>query len=99
MFVQVIEVFIRSEEGLSRDMVKHLNSIEEQVLESKAWTRDSALWNALSNANHKVPTVEEVSIHTWPDFCLSLQALNDYSGRNSMLQTFLLKFCLDLNKW
>lgn len=60
-FFKVIEVFIRSEEGLSRDMVKHLNSIEEQVLESKAWTRDSALWNALINANHKVPTVEEVN--------------------------------------
>uniref|UniRef100_A0A8C1Y2C2 Retinoblastoma-like 1 (p107) n=1 Tax=Cyprinus carpio TaxID=7962 RepID=A0A8C1Y2C2_CYPCA len=42
-------------------MVKHLNSIEEQVLESKAWTKDSALWTALSNANNKVPTVEEVN--------------------------------------
>ncbi|KAA0712741.1 Retinoblastoma-like protein 1 107 kDa retinoblastoma-associated protein [Triplophysa tibetana] len=60
-FYKVIEVFIRSEEGLSRDMVKHLNGIEEQVLESKAWTRDSALWNALSNANNKLPTVEEVN--------------------------------------
>lgn len=60
-FYKVIEVFIRSEEGLSRDMVKHLNSIEEQVLESRAWTRDSALWNALSDANNKVPTVEEVN--------------------------------------
>uniref|UniRef100_A0A8C1ANZ2 Retinoblastoma-like 1 (p107) n=1 Tax=Cyprinus carpio carpio TaxID=630221 RepID=A0A8C1ANZ2_CYPCA len=47
-FYKVIEVFIRSEEGLSRDMVKHLNSIEEQVLESKAWTKDSALWTALN---------------------------------------------------
>ncbi|XP_051751948.1 retinoblastoma-like protein 1 [Ctenopharyngodon idella] len=60
-FYKVIEVFIRSEEGLSRDMVKHLNSIEEQVLESKAWTRDSALWNALNKANNKIPTVEEVN--------------------------------------
>uniref|UniRef100_A0A9J8A0W5 Retinoblastoma-like 1 (p107) n=1 Tax=Cyprinus carpio carpio TaxID=630221 RepID=A0A9J8A0W5_CYPCA len=42
-------------------MVKHLNSIEEQVLESKAWTKDSALWTALSNSNNKVPTVEEVN--------------------------------------
>uniref|UniRef100_A0A673LMB6 Retinoblastoma-like protein 1 n=1 Tax=Sinocyclocheilus rhinocerous TaxID=307959 RepID=A0A673LMB6_9TELE len=60
-FYKVIEVFIRSEEGLSRDMVKHLNSIEEQVLESKAWTKNSALWTALNNANNKVPTVEEVN--------------------------------------
>lgn len=58
---QVIEVFIRSEEGLSRDMVKHLNLIEEQVLDSKAWSADSALWSALQAAGNKVPTVEEVS--------------------------------------
>ncbi|XP_060926191.1 retinoblastoma-like protein 1 [Limanda limanda] len=60
-FFKVIEVFIRSEEGLSRDMVKHLNSIEEQVLESRAWTGDSALWSALQAAGSKVPTVEEVN--------------------------------------
>ncbi|KAM9589947.1 retinoblastoma-like protein 1 isoform 3-T3 [Trichechus inunguis] len=57
-FYKVIEVVIRSEEGLSRDMVKHLNSIEEQILESLAWSHDSALWEALQ-AN-KVPTCEEV---------------------------------------
>uniref|UniRef100_A0A672FYU8 Retinoblastoma-like protein 1 n=1 Tax=Salarias fasciatus TaxID=181472 RepID=A0A672FYU8_SALFA len=59
-FFKVIEVFIRSEEGLSRDMVKHLNSIEEQVLESRAWASGSALWSALQAAGSKVPTVEEV---------------------------------------
>uniref|UniRef100_A0A8C9W9M4 Retinoblastoma-like 1 (p107) n=1 Tax=Scleropages formosus TaxID=113540 RepID=A0A8C9W9M4_SCLFO len=59
-FYKVIEVFIRSEEGLSRDMVKHLNSIEEQVLECRAWSHDSALWEALEAAHNKVPTVEEV---------------------------------------
>ncbi|XP_062300088.1 LOW QUALITY PROTEIN: retinoblastoma-like protein 1 [Scomber scombrus] len=60
-FFKVIEVFIRSEEGLSRDMVKHLNLIEEQVLESRAWTADSSLWSALQAAGNKVPTVEEVN--------------------------------------
>uniref|UniRef100_A0A8C9TWL1 Retinoblastoma-like 1 (p107) n=1 Tax=Scleropages formosus TaxID=113540 RepID=A0A8C9TWL1_SCLFO len=60
-FYKVIEVFIRSEEGLSRDMVKHLNSIEEQVLECRAWSHDSALWEALEAAHNKVPTVEEVN--------------------------------------
>ncbi|KAM3878360.1 retinoblastoma-like protein 1 [Diretmus argenteus] len=63
-FFKVIEVFIRSEEGLSRDMVKHLNSIEEQVLESRAWTGDSALWDALQADGGKVPTVEEVNFST-----------------------------------
>ncbi|XP_061487691.1 retinoblastoma-like protein 1 isoform X4 [Rhineura floridana] len=59
-FYKVIEVLIRSEEGLSRDMVKHLNSIEEQILESLAWTKDSALWGALQASENKVPTCEEV---------------------------------------
>ncbi|KAK9529736.1 hypothetical protein VZT92_013811 [Zoarces viviparus] len=60
-FFKVIEVFIRSEEGLSRDMVKHLNLIEEQVLESRAWSADSALWSALQAAGNRVPMVEEVN--------------------------------------
>uniref|UniRef100_A0A670JWF6 Retinoblastoma-like protein 1 n=1 Tax=Podarcis muralis TaxID=64176 RepID=A0A670JWF6_PODMU len=59
-FYKVIEILIRSEEGLSRDMVKHLNSIEEQILESLAWTKDSALWDALQASENKVPTCEEV---------------------------------------
>lgn len=59
-FYKVIEVVIRSEEGLSRDMVKHLNSIEEQILESLAWTNNSALWEALRASANKVPSCEEV---------------------------------------
>uniref|UniRef100_A0A3P9H6F5 Retinoblastoma-like protein 1 n=1 Tax=Oryzias latipes TaxID=8090 RepID=A0A3P9H6F5_ORYLA len=66
-FFKVIEVFIRSEEGLSRDMVKHLNSIEEQVLESRAWTEDSALWSALKAAGNEVPSVEEVNFSSCLD--------------------------------
>uniref|UniRef100_A0A7N6B908 Retinoblastoma-like 1 (p107) n=1 Tax=Anabas testudineus TaxID=64144 RepID=A0A7N6B908_ANATE len=66
-FFKVIEVFIRSEEGLSRDMVKHLNLIEEQVLESRAWTADSAMWSALQAAGNKVPTVEEVNFSSCLD--------------------------------
>lgn len=61
----MIEVFIRSEEGISRDVVKHLNQIEEQVLESRAWSRDSAMWAALQAAGNRVPTVEEVSRQGW----------------------------------
>ncbi|KAM6248480.1 retinoblastoma-like protein 1 isoform 2-T2 [Porphyrio hochstetteri] len=73
-FYKVIEVLIRSEEGLSRDMVKHLNSIEEQILESLAWTRDSVLWNALQASDNKVPTCEEVI------FPSSFEASNGGSG-------------------
>ncbi|XP_012866068.1 PREDICTED: retinoblastoma-like protein 1 [Dipodomys ordii] len=59
-FYKVIEVVIRSEEGLSRDMVKHLNSIEEQILESLAWGHNSTLWEALQLSSDRVPTCEEV---------------------------------------
>ncbi|XP_060692572.1 retinoblastoma-like protein 1 isoform X3 [Hemiscyllium ocellatum] len=60
-FYKVIEVLIRAEDGLSRDMVKHLNNIEEQILESRAWSHDSALWKALFGTDSKVPTCEEVT--------------------------------------
>lgn len=53
-------MLIRAEEGLSRGIVKHLNNIEEQILESRAWTHDSALWKALHGVDNKVPTCEEV---------------------------------------
>ncbi|XP_015686302.1 retinoblastoma-like protein 1, partial [Protobothrops mucrosquamatus] len=59
-FYKVIEVLIRSEEGLSRDMVKHLNSIEEQILENLAWREDSVLWDALQVSEDEVPRCEEV---------------------------------------
>ncbi|XP_053571925.1 retinoblastoma-like protein 1 [Bombina bombina] len=60
-FYKVIEVFIRSEDGLSRDMVKHLNSIEEQILDSRAWISGSVLWDLLESSE-TVPTCEEVII-------------------------------------
>lgn len=89
MCVQVIEVFIRSEEGLSRDMVKHLNVIEEQVLESRAWTKDSVLWEALNNNNSKVPTVAEVWIYK--SLYFSMQCSNIYNGYNCAFSPSILQ--------
>ncbi|XP_054895936.1 retinoblastoma-like protein 2 [Poeciliopsis prolifica] len=57
-FYKVIEVLVRSEQGLFREVVKHLNQVEEQVLESLAWTSDSPLWQSLRSA--KVPSCQEV---------------------------------------
>ncbi|XP_029947253.1 retinoblastoma-like protein 1 isoform X1 [Salarias fasciatus] len=87
-FFKVIEVFIRSEEGLSRDMVKHLNSIEEQVLESRAWASGSALWSALQAAGSKVPTVEEVNFSSSLDSG-SGSGSGSSSGSNSAGQSHL----------
>lgn len=58
--VQVIEVLVRSEQGLFREVVKHLNQVEEQVLESLAWTSDSPLWESLRGAKDQVPACQQV---------------------------------------
>uniref|UniRef100_A0A672ZQ64 Retinoblastoma-like protein 2 n=1 Tax=Sphaeramia orbicularis TaxID=375764 RepID=A0A672ZQ64_9TELE len=59
-FYKVIEVLVRSEQGLFREVVKHLNQVEEQVLESLAWTNNSPLWESLRAAKDHVPTCQEV---------------------------------------
>lgn len=61
-FYKVIELLIRAEEGLSRDVVKHLNHIEEQILESLAWKYDSNLWNAIRSVGLPIPSCEDVSL-------------------------------------
>uniref|UniRef100_T1J484 Retinoblastoma-like protein 1 n=1 Tax=Strigamia maritima TaxID=126957 RepID=T1J484_STRMM len=57
-FYKVIELLIRAEDGLSRDVVKHLNLIEEQILENLAWKNDSPLWEKIKES--EVPPCEEV---------------------------------------
>ena len=77
-FFKVIEIIIRAEDWLARDVVKHLQRIEEQVLESRAWTSESPLWEAIERSGG-VPSCEEVSlpggpgaVHTGPtDFTQS----------------------------
>uniref|UniRef100_G1MZH8 Uncharacterized protein n=1 Tax=Meleagris gallopavo TaxID=9103 RepID=G1MZH8_MELGA len=59
-FYKVIEVFIRAEDGLCREVVKHLNHIEEQILESMAWKQESILWDRIRDNDNKVPSCEEV---------------------------------------
>ncbi|KAM9301874.1 retinoblastoma-like protein 2 [Gastrophryne carolinensis] len=59
-FYKVIELLIKSEEGLCREVVKHLNHVEEQVLESMTWTQDSPLWDKIKGNDGKIPQCEEV---------------------------------------
>nr|XP_018896669.1 PREDICTED: retinoblastoma-like protein 1 isoform X1 [Bemisia tabaci] len=67
-FYKVIEIIVRTEEQLSREIVKHLNTIEEQVLESLAWQSDSPLWDNIATASittefpNAVPSCEDVSL-------------------------------------
>ena len=57
---QVIEVLVRAEQGLFREVVKHLNQVEEQVLDSLAWRGDSPLWDSVKGAKNRVPACQEV---------------------------------------
>uniref|UniRef100_A0A671MW38 Retinoblastoma-like protein 2 n=1 Tax=Sinocyclocheilus anshuiensis TaxID=1608454 RepID=A0A671MW38_9TELE len=73
-FYKVIEVLVRAEEGLFREAVKHLNHVEEQVLESLAWKGNSPLWESIREAKNCVPACQEV---------MPPQHLEDSSGSNT----------------
>ena len=57
---QVIEILIRIEDGLARDVRKHLQNIEEQILERYAWMGNSPLWQSLELVD--VPSCETVGL-------------------------------------
>lgn len=59
-FYKIIEPLIRAEEGLWREVVKHLNRTEEQILECLAWKEESPLWEAIEHSAQSVPTCKEV---------------------------------------
>ncbi|XP_067091164.1 retinoblastoma-like protein 2 isoform X1 [Osmerus mordax] len=61
-FYKVIEVLVRAEQGLFREVVKHLNQVEEQVLDSLAWRGDSPLWDSVRGAKNRVPACQEVML-------------------------------------
>uniref|UniRef100_A0A4W5NAD9 RB transcriptional corepressor like 2 n=1 Tax=Hucho hucho TaxID=62062 RepID=A0A4W5NAD9_9TELE len=64
-FYKVIEVLVRVEQGLFRKVVKHLNQMEEQVLESLAWRGGSPLWDSVRGAKNQPPSCQEVGHPQW----------------------------------
>jgi retinoblastoma-like protein 1 len=44
---KVIESFVRHEDTLPRELKRHLNSLEERLLESLAWEKGSSMYNSL----------------------------------------------------
>lgn len=44
---KVIEYFVRHEDTLPRELKRHLNTIEERILESMAWEKGSSMYNSL----------------------------------------------------
>uniref|UniRef100_A0A914X0W0 Retinoblastoma-like protein 1 n=1 Tax=Plectus sambesii TaxID=2011161 RepID=A0A914X0W0_9BILA len=61
-YYKVIELIIRAEPELSREMVKHLNKVEERVLEELAWSMDSPLWTLLARRADGVPSCQAVAL-------------------------------------
>ncbi|XP_040891774.1 retinoblastoma-like protein 2 isoform X2 [Toxotes jaculatrix] len=59
-FWRVIELVLRAEVGLPYAVVKHLARVEEEVLESLAWTRDSPLWEEIKANEGHLPTCQQV---------------------------------------
>ena len=47
---KVIESFIRHEESLPRELRRHLNFLEERLLESMVWEKGSSMYNSLTVA-------------------------------------------------
>lgn len=64
-FIRIIEPVIRSEKQsdnqLSRELVKHLKGIEEQILDSLAWKAESPLWQILLPGNMNIPSCQDVN--------------------------------------
>ncbi|XP_041984405.1 retinoblastoma-like protein 1 isoform X2 [Aricia agestis] len=61
-FYKIIELVVQAVvDKLSRDVIKHLNVVEEQVLESLVWSGGSPLWEQLARA--PVPASADVYVH------------------------------------
>uniref|UniRef100_A0A8C7JKP2 RB transcriptional corepressor like 2 n=1 Tax=Oncorhynchus kisutch TaxID=8019 RepID=A0A8C7JKP2_ONCKI len=87
-FYKVIEVLVRVEQGLFRKVVKHLNQVEEQVLESLAWRGGSPLWDSVRGAKNQPPSCQEVRHPQYPS--QSLITLTDRKMIASHLLTMSL---------
>lgn len=53
---KVIESFIRHEDSLPRELRRHLNSLEERLLESMVWEKGSSMYNSLIVARPTLAT-------------------------------------------
>lgn len=51
---------MKAEPGLARDSVRHLNWMEERVLEEFGWSTESPIWLTLSRRADGVPSSESV---------------------------------------
>ncbi|XP_068178174.1 retinoblastoma-like protein 2 [Antennarius striatus] len=62
-FWKVIELVLRAKVGLPHSVFSHLAQVEEKVLKSLAWSRESPLWEDIQT-NGGLPTCQEVMPQT-----------------------------------
>lgn len=77
-FIKVIELIVRSKDAFHRETIKHLNKIEETILEHLAWKSDSSLWVAIKKCEQDIPKEEEVAL---PNF-----SQNDNTSTNQTIE-------------
>ncbi|EFJ10031.1 hypothetical protein SELMODRAFT_451523 [Selaginella moellendorffii] len=64
---KVIESFVRHEPTLPRELKRHLNSIEERLLESMAWEKGSSMYNSLVVAKPRfAPDIRRLELISEP---------------------------------
>lgn len=68
---QVIDLVLRADVGLSYVVVRHLVRVEERVLESLAWARDSPLWGEIRANKCQLPPCQQVCNNTFPQWSWS----------------------------
>lgn len=62
-FHKLIEIIVRSHNGiLNREMIKHLNVVEETCLESLAWKRNSPVWEIIKKESVPLPSWCDVKV-------------------------------------
>ncbi|XP_015894766.1 retinoblastoma-related protein isoform X1 [Ziziphus jujuba] len=75
---KVIESFVRHEVSLPRELRRHLNSLEERLLESMVWEKGSSMYNSLTVARPSLSSeINRLGLLAEP--MPSLDAIADFS--------------------
>lgn len=80
-FYKVIESFIKAEANLTREMIKHLERCEHQIMESLAWLSDSPLFDLIKQTKDREGSAE----HLESACTLSLSLQNNHTAADMYL--------------
>lgn len=61
-FVRVVELIVRSQDQLPRDAVKHLNMVEQQIIDELMWKSDSPIWEVIRRSGDAFPKFEQTAL-------------------------------------